>query len=350
MISKFIEPDDSQWQAALSHISHDFYHLPEYCSLTAGYEGGKSLAFYTQEGNNRFLAPLLIKALPTKLHAGEDCRDATSPYGYSGPVATDSDNVEFLERSLQSLHDASAELGLVCAFFRLHPLLSLSGNSLSKYGTIRNIGRTVYIDLSIPKEALFSQMRKDHRANVRRLKKHGFLISIDDWGYYDDFIEIYRANMNRVRAGEFYLFSNEYFYKLKAALGDRIHLITVLSSDSQVAAAGLFTEIAGLVQYHLSATAEVFRKSAPMKLLLNETRDWAQASGYSCFHLGGGFGGYHDSLFQFKSGFSELTAGFNTFGMVFDLDKYNYLSNIWEQNTGKSPDESDFFPIYRTPL
>jgi hypothetical protein len=90
-----------------------------------------------------------------------------------------------------------------------------------------------------------------------------FFVSLDEWSLFKDFVEIYLATMRRVGAIQRYLFSEEYFENLRAALGERLHLCSVHSPRGDVAAAGLFVETDGIVQYHLSGTAVEYLAFAP---------------------------------------------------------------------------------------
>jgi lipid II:glycine glycyltransferase (peptidoglycan interpeptide bridge formation enzyme) len=147
--------------------------------------------------------------------------------------------------------------------------------------------------------------------------------------------------MQRLDAGDSYHFPDEYFHDLKAALGPRLHLYSVLSPAGEMAAAGLFTEQNGIVQFHLSGTSGQYRKQAPSKLMLEEAILRSRAAGNHTLHLGGGLGASEDSLFLFKAGFSPLRARFATWRFVCDPARYATL-------TGDSPvSATGYFPAYR---
>jgi len=46
MLSEFILPCNPKWKRLLSLAWHDFYHLPEYVSLSAKYDQSQPIAFY----------------------------------------------------------------------------------------------------------------------------------------------------------------------------------------------------------------------------------------------------------------------------------------------------------------
>src|SRR5262249_15112790 len=125
---------------------------------------------------------------------------------------------------------------------------------------------------------------------------------------------------------------------------------TVRSSCGDLAAAGLFSEHAGLIQYLFGGTAQSFLKAAPTTLMFDSMIRWGQARGRHVLHLGGGVGARHDSLFFFKAGFSKLRADFFTARLVFHGARYATLVDRWHTRFGATPLGTDgFFPGYRAP-
>src|SRR5690349_20019997 len=108
--------------------------------------------------------------------------------------------------------------------------------------------------------------------------------------------------MRRLDADGYYYFTPDFFIDLKSSLGDALHLC-VVEIDHQIVAAGIFTEVCGIVEYYLSGTAAEFVAGHPLKTMLNFVRDWPQERGNQVLHLGGGLGAQQDSLYHFKSGF-----------------------------------------------
>jgi hypothetical protein len=111
----------------------------------------------------------------------------------------------------------------------------------------------------------------------------------ETWAHLIGFQAAYRETMTRVAAADYYFFSDQYFTELRAALGERLHLF-VVERGGRVAAAALFTQSSGIVQYHLSATRDEFLSVSPMKLLLHFARTWFKERGCTVMHLGGGVG------------------------------------------------------------
>jgi hypothetical protein len=123
----------------------------------------------------------------------------------------------------------------------------------------------------------------------------------------------------------------------------------VVQQEGRTAAAGLFSECKGIVQFHLSGTAEEFRRASPARLMIDHVRWWAKARGDRSFHLGGGLGAREDSLFDFKAGFSDLRATFRSWRAVCDANRYQALVARWGKRVGapSEPDLTGMFPAYR---
>jgi Acetyltransferase (GNAT) domain len=349
VIAEFILPEDTKWKRHLMSAPHDFYHLPEYVALTAKHEGGEPVAFYAESDEAAFLVPLLIRKLPESLGAPDNWYDATTPYGYPAPIVIPANNTTCSEKFLESFREVGAQSGIITAFFRLHPLLPISLEVFAKYGTLVKHGQTVYIDLSLSLEEIEARFRKDHRKNIRKLISSGFHAKINDWSLYEEFIQIYQTTMRRLSASSYYLFSEKYFADLRSSLGDRLNLCTILSPEGEVASSILFIATNNIVQTYLSGTAEKYLGQGSSKLEIATICRWAKENGKSVLHLGGGLGASSDSLFYFKSGFSDLKADFYTYRMILDREKYAKLLQLSLEKAGDkiNNNNSDFFPEYR---
>lgn len=349
MEADFVSPGDERWADLLRSAPHDIYHRPEYLVFSGKYEGGDPFAFYCQNQGEKFLIPLLTRKLPATLEAPSDWCDLITPYGYPSPILFPGEKSAELEGFLKAFYEICKGRNVVSAFVRLHPLLPLPLDVLEKYGVLVKHGETVAIDLTLSEEEMWSQTRRNHRQNIKKLNRAGYEVKMDDWTYFEDFIRIYRSTMTRADAEDFYFFSDEYFFDFKTFLKERLHLCVVLSPDSEVAAGGLFTEGGeGIVECPFAGTCEKYLKEAPAKLMFDFARRWAKKSGFKMLHLGGGVGGNSDSLFKFKTGFSNLCYEFHTFRLVIDPPKYSKLNQNWERFSGEGrPSDCAFFPAYR---
>ena len=356
----FIGPDSELWSRFLADTPHDFYHLPKYVALSARDRlsapnaDGQPLAFHAEDDEgHRCLITLIVRPLPDSVESPRPLFDAVTPYGYAAPLVINQGNVPvepFLDLALNAMREGLRERSIVSVFARSHPTISFPHGPLQKAGFLVQHGQTICMDLTLPAEELWHQTRAGHRSEINRARKKGFTGEMQsDWKEIDEFYRAYIETMRRVNADENYYFSREYFDELKQAIGDALHLY-VCYHEGKVACAALFSEVCGIVQYHLSGTTEEYHSQYPNKVMLDSVRTWAKERGNTVMHLGGGYGGSEDSLFQFKAGFSHVRAPFYTWRMITDSEVYDQLCRQWEARTGKSASKPDgYFPAYRAP-
>ncbi len=337
--ASLVTPADPRWLKLLALVPHDFYHLPAYVELAAREEGGVARALLVTAHDQQMLLPLIVRDIPG------GGRDATSPYGYPGPLVAPVHDEPFLAEALSAGCGALAAQGFVSLFVRMHPLLSPAAPL--GIGTVVHHDPTVAIDLTQSDEELAANLRKGHRQQVAQALAAGHRAYIDEeWRHLETFKDIYRQTMGRVQARAIYRFSDTYFADLRDALGGSLKLCVIERQD-RVWAAGLFVETNGIVQSHLSGDDGTYRQGGAKKLMYAYVRDWARERGDVWFHLGGGrpsSGG----LLSFKTGFSHDLRPFETLRVILREDEY--LSLAADRDPDADPrDVGGFFPAYRRP-
>lgn len=330
-----IETDDPRWERSLANAAFDFYHLPAYAELAAREEGGSATALHVSADAQELLLPLIIREIPG------GGRDLTSPYGYPGPLIRSSCDLSFLNAALGAGVRHLADQGFVSLFVRMHPLLC--PDPPTGVGTVVHHGPTVVVDLRRTDDQWWSGMRKSHRQQVVRALRDGHRGRVDEeFKAFGFFKAAYHRTMERLGAEPSYYFSDSYFDDLRASLGDRLKLV-VLERRDRVWAAGLFVEVNGMVQTHLSADDGSYRRGGAKKLLYAFVRDWARARGDRWFHLGGG-AALESSLLSFKMGFSPDRRPFNTLRVILREDAYAALA---QARSADAADATGYFPAYR---
>jgi hypothetical protein len=328
------EPD---WAATVSRTYHDFYHLPAYAALQAEWLGGEALALHVQDGSNQLLLPLIVQTIPG------GGRDATSPYGYSGPVRSPGATSAFVEDALRAGVELLAPEGLVSLCVRMHPLMAVPVPD--DVGVLVAQGATVVIDLGADEAEQWRQTRRDHRNQINRSIRLGHRVVFDTGRRHERAFErLYLQTMSRLEARPEYLYDGGYFDGLRSALGARLHLVVVEIGDD-IAAGALFVETCGIVQYHLAGSNEHFRRERPTKLLIHEVRGWAKARGDRWLHLGGGLGGADDPLMEFKAGFSHVRLPYTSLRVV--LRPADYRALVDARGGSATDDLTGLFPAYR---
>ncbi len=340
-------PTGTQWQEALHRVQHDVFHTPEYHSLSGFGHTGQPQAFHYQEGDLAFLWPYLL----TPIAGAAGYYDATSVYGYPGPVG--SDNPEFLTRAWDALQHHWRSQQIVSAFTRFNPLLA-NANLLAEVPSaavgIRQFGNTVSIDLTLSEEAHLQRYHKNLRYSIRKARETG-LVTLEDcsWTHADDFVAVYRDTMARCGSRPEYIVDKPWVNLFRETLGTRARLFIAKLGDS-VAAAMIVIAYKQVLHSHLIGSAPEHAVISPSKVMIDDVRIWGTKNGFQSMHLGGGLGGREDALFQFKRRFSPLTHSFRTGSWILNEPIYRELA---AQNharlaaLGIQPEQITYFPSYR---
>ncbi len=344
-MSKFsvIEVTDADWTSIISQCYHyDFYHTSSYHrSETAGKEE-KSLLFVCNLGEDFIALPLIVRNID-----GSDYKDCTSVYGYSGPLsnlAPENISELLIKKFQKDLADFLKKENIIAAFSRLHPLINYD-ILFDGFGKIKDINKTVAIDLRLTPDEQRKQFRKSNKSEINQLrKKKGYSVKVAQASKeIETFIEIYNENMRRVNAGDYYYFDLSYFKEILDNKDYEAKLLLAVQNE-MITAGAIFTVSNKIMQYHLAGTKADYMNDTPMKLLLDEARLMGHSLGLEFLHLGGGVGGSdEDSLFRFKSGFSSYRCQFKTWQYILDKEAYNMLVSQRVKDTNSS-----FFPLYRS--
>jgi len=346
----------AEWDKVVNRSCfHDIYHLSSYHAL-AEYNGeGSPYLFIEQDGEHFIALPLLLRsleALPFVSKASCGWLDATSVYGYAGPISSvPAPPAELVAKFQRELHAQLSSMCVISAFSRLHPLM-FQHPILTDLGSTVHRGQTVSIDLGISLDEQSSSFRSTFRRHIRDARRNGLTIHEDKSGeYFSAFATIYLQTMQRVRASKYYHFSDEYFNALREFLGHAARLFVVLHNNTVVAGALILVEN-GTVQYHLGGSTQEYFHLSPMKLLIDEIRIWATEQKFRRFHLGGGVGGNADSLFYFKTGFSDIRHEFSTWRWIVNPARYRAAlacRSDWLSRNALTNSVADYFPGYRCP-
>jgi hypothetical protein len=348
--------EDAIWPTLLQTVAHDFYHLPSHTCLEAQRLRGRPVGYLVHTHEASWNCWLFIPAIVRPIFSS-NAFDLTNAYGYPCPLwSQDALQIPgFDQRAITAWVEYLRTAGIVSAFLRFHPLFPQPETAWQQHGLLLNQGATVSIDLTLPTEQLWRQTRQGHRYEIKKMQKCKDITVFmdDDWSYFEAFMECYTATMDKVRASPQYYFTREFLMALREGLGKQLHLCVVCIKGA-VASAGLFTEMHGIVQFHLSGTQPELAYIPTSKLMLHYVRDWAKQRGNRVFHLGGGVGARHDGLFLFKAGFSPLRHPFYTWRAVVNADAYRSLVEERRHVAG-SLSSADlkldgFFPEYRMQL
>lgn len=343
--------DEASWMEVIHGAGgHDFCHLPSYHRVAESEGDGLAQLFVWREAGHMIALPLLVRPLDPAQPNG--WQDATSVYGYGGPIVSPSDIPDSVIRHFQAaLLQSFHAFRIVTAFSRLHPLLP-QHHILQGLGEFKIKGPTISIDLTQSEEVQWAGYHKRCRNSIRKLLEAGFVgVHDTEMRYLPEFVEIYHETMGRVSAHQDYYFDLAYFQTLARELGPTLHLFVVLHND-QVAGATLATLAGGIMQDFLGGSRNDFLKMSPDRLSVDTERRYGRQMGAHVLHLGGGVGSQEDSVFEYKSRFSDRRHTFSTWQALFLPEVYKELCeekarlNAALNRRATNP---DYFPAYRCP-
>lgn len=332
---------EREWKKIIQK-SKDFdsYHTWEYHKLSN--DANPVLLVYHE--NNDFIAiPFLKRTIPNTNYFDLSC-----VYGFTGPISSKSffdipdEMKENFRKALLLFLDTER---IVSVFSRLHPFINQMPLMESLEGIHEN-GNGVLINLKESIDKQRDRYQSGLYKHIVRLKRDGFYIKDSKSPQsIKEFYEIYTENMERVGASSYYMFSEEYFKKLLNSTDYHSKLFLVFMGD--IAICGyiiLFTK--NIIQSHLGATRTDYLKYSPAKFITDEISLLGRQMGMKYFNLGGGLAYKRDSLFAFKSSFSNIYYDYKTWRYISDKEKYEEL--LAERNL-ESSTNIDFFPLYRCP-
>ncbi|MCP6758877.1 MAG: GNAT family N-acetyltransferase [Fischerella sp. CENA71] len=355
MKTKIIDLSNPLWLETLNKLRYDFYHLPQFVYLESKRTNTTPQAILISEGEKIFFLPYLIRRCDNLFGEEEipEVFDVVSPYGYPGILLSETaaNSPDFLELAINNLIFVLRNQNICSAFFRLHPILNQGLEKIYSPDICKITGETVAINLNLSHEEIWTQTHSSHRKIINRQKRNGItvkMVLLDE--YLENFLEIYYETMERVGAAKLYYFSQDFFWELSKKLTNNLHL-SIVEFENEIMSACLFTECCGIVQSYLSGTKNKFLKFSPDKIMFDYVRFWAKERGNKFMHLGGGYRGTTDGIYDFKSGFSKLRYKFLTLRLITDQEKYNYLVYLRAKFLNQQVEtllDSSFFPAYRS--
>ncbi|XMO86131.1 GNAT family N-acetyltransferase [Algibacter sp. AS12] len=332
--------EKSLWQKTLSEVScYDFYHTFDYHELSKLKNESSVLIKYI-EGDIIICLPLLIRPIE-----GTTFYDATSVYGYAGPLKnkrdTNLDNTNFKKH----LNEFLIKENIISVFSRLHPFIDKQEDILENIGTIKTLGNVVYLDLKEAKETQESAFSKTAKRYLKKAQKTLIVKKSNNLEALESFIDLYYKNMDRLNAHKNYYFSKEYFLSFINSNEFETDIVYAVDKETnKTISAALIIRTNEIIQYHLSGTDEDYLRLSPLRALINKVRLDYSGANYSYFNLGGGLENKQDSLFDFKSSLSKSYKPFKIWTYIVNEDVYNTL--VSNKNFSKDI-ISDFFPKYR---
>lgn len=297
-------------------------------------EGTRPLLLHFRNGCGELALPLLLRPLP------DGGWDATSAYGYGGPVARGQADLA----AFGAAFDAWArENGVVTTFLRLDPLRD-NGRWVPPTAELIDAGRTVLWDVSAGRD-LWAALHSDHRRNIRKADAAGVVTTIVRRPEsLEPFRDLYYATMTRLGASPFFHFPPAYWDALRAHDDVLVPVLVEGRLEGRLVTGLLCLESPHGLHAHLSAGDEAARSIGASSRCYLAAGEWAQQQGLGWVHLGGGLGASTSStLYRFKRSIDRFGEPrvFQVAKIVHDRDRYRSLAG--------TDSTAGYFPPWRRP-
>lgn len=271
--------------------------------------------------------------------AGTNWKDASSPYGYGGPLSSTADP-GFLAAAWRAYLSWMRDHRVAVEYVRFHPAL---GNERYYGGQVADNREVVWVDLDAQDVTTAYAARL--RQTLKKAAGAGLVYDECDLAAYArEFAGYHRATMRAMNADPFYLFGDDYFESLGRSGLARLGICRRGGRVGDWLAAGIFLDGRGMREYHLAAATDEGRKRGASSLALHEAALAARQSGMHKLYLGGGTdAGADNPLLFFKSAYSPQRLTYRTGSTVFDAAAYDELKNRHPAEWTAHPDRPIFY-------
>ncbi|OPX84739.1 MAG: FemAB family protein [Pelotomaculum sp. PtaB.Bin104] len=341
--------DRERWLRELGSakdLHFDIHYRPEYCGLFKN--SGEARLFVYQEGTTKIFYPFLLRqinlipALSGKLE--QDLYDITSPYGYGGPLTSETAGAGIWDKFYQCFTDYCVENHIITEFVRFHPVLG-NHRPLVNHMEVVRASQVVCVDLSKPDEEIWLGYERNNRKNINKAYREKLEVILEETpAHFNDFISIYHHTLSRNQAGEFYFFNNNFYDCIHRELKDNFLYAHTLKSG-RVISTELLLFNQTYIHSFLGGTLEEFYACRPNNILKHEVIKWAKNRGIRYFLLGGGYR-EGDGIFRYKCSFAR--DGVLDFYVGKKIHNCKVMSMLEDLMSAKIPRESEsYFPGYR---
>lgn len=314
---------------------YDIYFTEAYLSLNC--REGIPECFICQEDDKTWLFPYFKRQV---IYKNSIYWDLESQYGYGGPISNCDDSL-FLEHAQSEFYNFMGKEGFIAGLIRFHPLLN-NHLLLKNRATLFFNRNTVGVDLSPDIDKIWhEQIHSKHRNSIRKAEKSGLKYLIDEeYKYYNEFKKLYITTMTKNNADEFYYFDNAYFQSINDSLKGNSFLGHVIFKDS-IISSSIFFYSNDYAHYHLSGSNVNFLSLNPNCFLIFKTIEHFKSMNKKIFHLGGGSNPSPDnSLYRFKTRFSNKKYDFYMGEIIFNDTLYSEICNNWRK---ENPDKIETY-------
>ena len=351
--------DRAKWRALIESLpesSRDIHYTPEYQRVYEKTYGYKILLLVCQIDDNTLIQVVVRRPLsePVLTEKSAGHYDVESVYGFGGPLALNPLSENAALKYAKAFSEYNLQQGAITEFCVLHPLLQSRQIACLPTTLERSVRKhCVYLDLSEPYHMLWKNIEERQRKAIAVARRKGLRVRKmrpDDHNI-GHFQNMYLSTMNRVNANSSWHFPDNYFTNCRDCLGENKVSLFAAELDGKAISYFFLMHEFESCYYHFAAGDPAYNAYNPSSLLMFDTLLWAKAQGLKYYFLGGGrTADESDSLFRFKSSFSEKTAPLISYQRIFNAQLYKDLVATRfaaELDDNSTVLNSDYFPLYR---
>jgi len=320
----------------------DVFFQPDYASFSAPEDGSTEALLY-EESDEVLFMPIIRRPIPME----NGLSDFETPYGYSGPLTTTSDE-DFLTRGWDAFCEAGRRAGIVAGLVRFSPLLG-NWNLFSRVpAEVVAKRETVVITGGKTLDSIVRAYPSGLRKRLARAQSQGVHVVKAGEESIDVFLSIYSRRMSELGADASYAVNKERLLALFSSQTLRTEMLLCL--DPQGEAIGAVVTLGGdrFLHYHLSASLSQFRTLSPNDVMRHASIEQFVRSDYEALHFGGGItDALEDPLLAFKRKFSKEELIYRAGGVVFSPEDFELVTSRWMLRTPEEDRRSNKFLIYR---
>jgi len=353
------EGDRVRWRALIESLPEslqDIHYTPEYQRVYEQTYGYNIFLLVCQIDDNTLIQVVLRRPLSEPVLAEKSAGhfDLESVYGFGGPLSLSPLSENAALKYAEAFSEYNLQQGAITEFCVLHPLLEAQQIACLPITLERSLRKhCVYLDLSEPYHILWKNIAERQRKAIAVARRKGLRVrkmQLDDRNI-NHFQNMYLSTMNRVNANSSWHFPDNYFTNCRDYLGENKVSLFAAELDGKAISYFFLIHEFETCYYHFAAGDPSYNAYNPSSLLMFDTLLWAKAQGLKFFFLGGGRTAEEsDSLFRFKSSFSEKTAPLHSYQRVFNSQLYEDLVSArfsTELDDSAMAINRDYFPLYR---
>lgn len=324
----------------------DIFFNTLYGKLYERIEGGACENF-EYSGSDGKICNMYIKRPVPWLVDGVQYYDATTPYGYGGPVVTVGEPSETLITGYYAAWaDYCRDNRIAAEFVRFH-LYDNADLRLYYPGDVIHVSDNVVRGLAPTMDEIWMEFEHKVRKNVKRAQLSGLIVTTDATGeHLSAFLDIYYKTMNRNKAKNYYYFEPSFFEDISRNLNGH-YIYFHVWHNGQIISTELVLSSQDYAYSFLGGTLENSYPMRPNDLLKYEIIRWCKGTGRKVFVLGGGYNPL-DGVYRYKKAFAPGNdVPFYIGRKVFQNEIYDKLITMRAQKP-EFDAASQFFPLYRS--